>query len=118
MGKMARQQKYKKAGSDMLKARLKDIRRPGDNTSESRAEAVEGFNEVKAPNTKSKNWVKDRAYDSKRVAGPAQRVKVEGMHSDYEFDVEPGSTKKDVGQHISRHIVKGFEDTPKNVKFN
>ena len=61
---------------------------------------------------------KDRAHDPKRVVGPAQRVSVQGTHSDYEFDVDPGSTKKDVGQHISNKIVKGFQDKPKNVKFN
>lgn len=61
---------------------------------------------------------KDRARDPKRVMGPAQHVKVEGTHSDYEFDVTPGSSKKDVGKHISSHIVKRFEDKPKKVTFN
>ena len=60
----------------------------------------------------------DRAHDPARVAGPFQRVSVKGTHSDYEFEVAPGSTKKDVGQHISKHIVGNFEDKPKNVRFN
>ena len=61
---------------------------------------------------------KDRAHDRRRVAGPSQHVSVEGTHSDYEFDVLPGSTKKDVGSHIAKNIVHGFEDKPKKVKFN
>ena len=61
---------------------------------------------------------KDRAHDPRRVVGPAQHVSVEGKHSDYEFEMTPGSTKKDVGQHIAKHIVRGFEDKPKKVTFN
>jgi hypothetical protein len=61
---------------------------------------------------------KDRASDLRRVIGPAQHVSVEGGHSNYEFEMTPGSTKKDVGQHIAKHIVQGFEDKPKKVIFN
>ena len=61
---------------------------------------------------------KDRAHDPRRVVGPSQRVSVTGTHSDYEFDMTPGSTKKDVGKHIAAHVVHGFEDKPKKVTFN
>ena len=64
----------------------------------------------------------DRANHPARkpnLEGPAQRVSVEGGHSNYEFDVPVGASKENVGDHIRTHITAGnFQDNVKNVKWN
>lgn len=53
---MARQQKYVKANSDLLKARMRRQRMPGEDSDARFESALNTLKEVKSPNTRSKNW--------------------------------------------------------------
>lgn len=54
---MARQQKYAKANSDLLKARMRRTRMPGEDSDAKFESAVDALKEVSSPSTRSKNWL-------------------------------------------------------------
>jgi len=56
MGKMAKQQKYAKAHSNVLKAMTRVERLPGENSTEKFNSAASHLKSVTTPNMRSKNW--------------------------------------------------------------